>query len=156
MTPDLQLAAVEGLGENLRRGLQDWAQHHQTVEIVVEATGSRGAAQNALIARVQKGMERDFAYLDPAWLLEVRRLVSAAAARPEGWRQEDLMTIGRRVVDALRDNVAHQANPGGSDFRPLTESYAKRKQAKFGRTHPILVATGELVDSLKPRVIRRP
>lgn len=150
----LQIEISESVTKSVRDALQAQREKWGTTAIAVVTGGSRGTAANALIAEVQAKLGRDPFYLVDPWLQSIREMIRFAAARPEGYSQNDLHAIGERMLENIRANVGRGQNKRGSAFTPLTADYAREKARKHpGR--PILVATGDLVDGLHVEIERR-
>lgn len=137
------------LAQNLRSRLGG------TWEFVVEAGGKRGAALNALIAKVQAGRERDPFYPNKRAIEAIRFAVNGLASTTFGAVKAAEKAIGDALLISIAENVEAQRNPGGSKFKPLTEAYARRKQKAVGFVLPILRATGDLLGGLRVRSFRR-
>jgi hypothetical protein len=144
---DMTRAGVLRAVESYRRG-------HPNIDIAVVAGGKRGAETNAMIAKVQAEHGRNPWYLDATWRTEIVRMCRLASQAPGGWVDADLVALGERLLQAVRDNAARQANKGGGSFRPLTEAYAKWKASRHPG-QPVLRASGDLLDGLRVEIDRR-
>lgn len=124
------------------------------VEIGVVPGGRRGTEKNALIARVQAGMQRNPWYLSKDDLTAIRFLLRGLAGGDGSRVDAVLKQIGAIMVDATRSHVEQMKNANGSTFRELTARYAAFKRRKFGQIHPILKASNDLLGGLKAVISR--
>lgn len=125
-----------------------------TVEIAVVPGGKRGSATNALIAHVQAARQRNPWYLDKDALTAIRFVARGLASEESGVAVNALKQIGALMVENVRRNIEAQRGPNGQTFRELTARYAAFKRRRVGFIHPILRATGDLIDGLKAVVTR--
>ena len=125
-----------------------------TTEFAVVAGGSRGAAKNALIARVQAALDRDPWYLGRESKEALRFVVRGLASPESSTRAAAVKQVGVLLLDAVRSNVEKMKNPNGTTFRELTDRYAAFKRRKHGFIHPILKASNDLLGGLRVVVTR--
>jgi hypothetical protein len=64
------------------------------------------------------------------------RAIAASAYKKVEWKLE------------ISERIREQRNADGSQIRDLTPDYAEAKKKKHGFTRPVLVATGDLLDSI--------
>lgn len=127
------------------------------VEIGVAPGGRvRSPEKNALIARVQSALQRNPWYLDKDTMTALRFVARGVASEDVGTVMAAIGRLGSLMVDAVRKNIGNQRNASGSTFAELTARYAAFKRRKYGFIHPILRATGDLMDNLKAVVIKGP
>jgi len=150
-------ASMEGgerIAEAIRTKLLKTSAAIGTVTIGVVPGGRRGPEKNALIARVQADRKRNPWYLDKDTLSAIRFV-----ARGLGSESVDAAAVFRQIggllVETVRKNVGAQKNANGSTFAELSARYANFKRRKFGYIHPILRATGDLLDGLKAVITKQ-
>ncbi len=146
---------IEGLDKLEQRFAERVAQVlPETITFEVKAAGARGAAKNAMIARVLASMDRNFAWVNPKTkgqvALAARGLFGAAA----GAKRNAVETIKALLLVGIGENVTAQKNPGGGSFRQLRANYAAQKRRIHGFTVPIGKATGDLLGGLHVEVKR--
>lgn len=125
------------------------------VTFEVHTGGARGAAKNALIARVQAALGRNLGWISPktmAAIKEAARDLASATFQVRRAAEERIKTL---LIIGIHENVRSQKNPDGSRFRPLSPDYLAAKRRKYGAAAgSILKATGDLLGGLKARVVR--
>lgn len=154
MSVGVDMTGGDRIADAIRTKLLKTSAAIGTITIGVAAGGRRGPEKNALIARVQADRQRNPWYLDKDTMSAIRFL-----ARGLGAESVDAAGVFRQIggllVDAVRKNVAAQRNSSGSTFAELSARYAAFKRRKFGFTHPVLRATGDLLDGLKAVITKQ-
>lgn len=118
--------------------------------------GPRSGSQNAEIAAAQIRMGRN------PWLISKKERGEVLSRAMFHLRKFDktgkaqfikygLGEIATAYIKLCMRHITQQRS-GNVPFRELTKSYAKQKKRDFGFTKPILVATGQLKQSLGYRV----
>jgi len=125
-----------------------------SVFIDVIAGGTRGGEKNAMIAKVQAGLDRNPWYVSAEWLDLIRARIRSAVQQEYGATEDDLRDVGEILKRAVLSNLEAQQNKRESGFRDLSEGYAKQKQRAVGFVKPILVRTGDLRGGMSSRVSR--
>lgn len=121
----------------------------------VYAGGTRGGAQNAMIAAVQAALDRNPFYVNDKSKAAIVEAIRKLFDSSRGVRAMAENTIKQLLLIAIGENFQAQRNPNGGKFRPLTAAYAAAKRRKFGFVTPVLKATGDLLGGLKVRVTRK-
>ena len=150
-------ATYEGgdrIAEAIRAKLLKTSAAIGTVTTGVAAGGRRGPEKNALIARVQADRKRNPWYIDKDTMTAIR-FVARGLGGEDVDKTAVFRQIGALLVDAVRKNVAAQKNANGSTFAELSARYAAFKRRKYGYTHPILRAAGDLLDGLKAVITKQ-
>jgi len=132
-----------------------------TVEIV--AGGRRGEAKNALIAQVQASRKRNPWYINDDVMASIRALLHDLIRQQTAFGlgrnlvgPQFLKDVGSLMVLSVQENIRRQKNKDGTTFGELSKRYAAFKRRKFGFTHPILLATRDLIDGIKAVVHKTP
>lgn len=156
MSADAELKGRDQIADVIKRKLLRVTAAIDGVRVSILPTSSatRGAEENAMIARVQKGKQRNPFYLTR----EDRHLVKATGkglgSASTTLRFNTFKAIGDYMHDAVMRNFQQQRNPGGGSFKPLSKNYAEAKRRKYGFTTPILKASNQLMPSLHIRIDR--
>lgn len=74
-----------------------------------------------------------------------------ARGRIVGDNEAMYQEMGELARDICADKIADLRQ---AEKAPLSDGYARQKQARFGRTEPILVATGELLADVRSAAIK--
>lgn len=144
---------VDSLAELTRAAIlrASASRHQPSFSVGLTGGGRRGQAVNTVIAKVQAKSRRNPFFFAPEWRSYFREL--ARMARKEGAFYDVANEIGEILKRMVRENVEHQENKSGSQFRQLTPAYALAKMRRFGN-QPILRASGDLLDGLATVVTR--
>lgn len=121
------------------------------VVITTSSSRDRSAAENAKIFEEQRAAGRDPLFVADDEMDEIVDMLETSIAnsietRPTGDTERALGDVGELILDAIIDHVKSGTSENGP-MAPLAESTEKRKKAEVG-SRPILVRTGQLIDSL--------
>lgn len=152
MLTSVELQGSNEMGGTIEAAINKAIGGMNGAEVAIVAGGARGGDKNALIAKVQAKQLRDPFYLDPQGMESIRFATAGVTAAQYSTRKRALMLIGELMLNAIGRNVEKQQNPGGSRFKELTANYAAYKKRKYGFSHPILRATGDLLKGLRVRI----
>lgn len=92
-----------------------------------------------------KEVERRFARLDESSIKNLKNTLNSILV--SGLKKAIL-----KLISIIHNHIVRGTVAGGGSVDALSPEYAKVKQRKYGFTHPIGVATGQLLDNLSPDV----
>lgn len=155
------MEGMDQVGDAISASLLKLGLPSGTVEIV--AGGRRGPAKNSLIAQVQAARKRDPWYINDDIILLIKSLLHDVIRQQTAFGlgknlvgPQFLKDVGNLMVLSVQENIRQQKNKDGTTFGELSKRYAEFKRRKFGYTHPILVASRDLIDGIRAVITSTP
>ncbi len=154
MSVGVHMEGLDQVAQAIRAKLMKSGAAVGTVEIGVVAGGRRGPEKNSLIARVQAAMKRNPWFIDKDTMQAIRFVARGFTSEDASVVASAFKQIGTLLVDGVRQHIGQMKNANGSTFTELTTRYAAFKRRKHGFIHPVLRATGDLMDGLRAVITR--